>query len=376
LQTQDDPIKMVVSFSHQAIASFAAKFSLKFQDAAEKLCAFFRLLGFDHVFDLTLARHLSLNESIREFVQHFETNRSVPTNQRTPFLCSVCPGFVCYVEKTHSQLVPMLSKVKSPQQVQGHLLRNVWCERNQIPANQVYHVTLMPCFDKKLEASRKEFLVDELKDVDCVITPLELEVMLDRENVKFDQLSRSPLDQFLKEQNQLQPNSEITNHIGSGSGGYAEHVYRSALSAVLGKNVTNQTELKYDFKRNKDFVEIIFESEGKPEVTVAIVNGFRNIQTIVQRQKRKMLHYDYIEVMACPTGCLNGGGLLRDVSFDDIHASYLDCESIPVNFADTIDSHLEMCTNLFTQERVALENALHTSFNVIPKMENMLHIAW
>lgn len=370
----------MASLSHQAVASFAAKLKISFQDSAEKICSFFRRLGFDHVFDLTLARHLSLNETIREFLQHYTRNRSLPIKERAPLLTSVCPGFVCYVEKTHPQLVPLLSKVKSPQQIQGYLLRNVWCQRNGIAASQVYHVTLMPCFDKKLEASRKEFINGELKDVDCVITPVELEVMLQREAAQLSDLPNVPLEMFLKEYDQLQQStSQILSHIGSGSGGYAEHVYRSAMSIAFDQDMPNERQLKYPFKRNKDFVDIENDSIEQGELNVAIVNGFRNIQTIVQRQKRKTLNYDYIEVMACPTGCLNGGGMLRGVSFDQIDSSYRECKPIEMKYNEAMNRHRELCENLFADQSNggnSIESPLHTSFNVIPKMENVLHIAW
>lgn len=347
------------------------------------MSSFFRQIGFDFVFDLSLARHLALGETIREFKDKFDLNQSLPINQRSTLLCSVCPGFVCYVEKTHPQLVPLLSKVKSPQQTQGYLVKNVWCTRNEISVDQLYHVTLMPCFDKKLEASRKEFEQNEFKDVDCVITPVELELMLEREQVKWNELPETKLDLIFSEQSALLSNTEqIVNHIGSGSGGYAEHVYRSALNWLLDSINADSIDLNYESKRNKDFVELHVKQSGddssqtKLDLNVAIVNGFRNIQTIVQRHKRKMLRFDYIEVMACPTGCLNGGGLLRDVSFDRIEAKYKQCDPFNVDFNLILQQHAELCSHLFQTNEDEQVKALHTTFNVIPKMENALHIAW
>jgi len=160
----------------QSIASIAGKYDLQMQSAAEKIASFFYNLGVHYVFDITLARHFSLIEAQKEFLDRYKKNQF-------PVLTSVCPGFVCYAEKTHGELiVPLLSQVKSPQQIMGVLIKQFLREK-QIDCNDVYHISIMPCYDKKLEASRNQnefcdLSDDNLKEVDCVLTSIEFEVML------------------------------------------------------------------------------------------------------------------------------------------------------------------------------------------------------
>lgn len=154
----------------------------------------------------------------------------------------------------------------------------------------------MPCFDKKLEASRSDFLrEDQLsKDVDLVITPVEIEQILEELEIEFTELGSSPIDSLIGTQI-----SSWNVPPGSGSGGYAEHVLRYAA-----KELYDVTLEKVIFKtvKNCDVLEAFFEKDDKPILSVAIINGFRNIQNVVQKMKRKKLTYDYVEIMACPSG--------------------------------------------------------------------------
>lgn len=154
----------------------------------------------------------------------------------------------------------------------------------------------MPCFDKKLEASRSDFLrEDQLsKDVDLVITPVEIEQILEELEIEFTELGSSPIDSLI--------GTKISSWNvppGSGSGGYAEHVLRYAAKELY--DVTLE-EVIFKTVKNCDVLEAFFEKDDKPILSVAIINGFRNIQNVVQKMKRKKLTYDYVEIMACPSG--------------------------------------------------------------------------
>ncbi|RWS24171.1 tetratricopeptide repeat containing cytosolic Fe-S cluster assembly factor-like protein, partial [Leptotrombidium deliense] len=266
---------IVVSLSHQSIASLAAKFGLTFQEAAEKLSSLFREIGASYVFDLTFARHISLIESQKEFEQRFANG--------TPVLTSTCPGFVCYAEKTHGELlVPYLSRVRSPQQIMGAFVKYVWRSQMRID-KKIYHVTVMPCYDKKLEASREEFLNDEVHDVDCVLTPVEIEEMLDMFGTTLSTYKSSKLDCLIPELE----NADIATHLGSGSGGFTENVFRHAAHLLFNESISRDAPLEFQIRRNRDFLEVNLEDKitNKKLLSFAIVNGFRNIQTLVQRIK-------------------------------------------------------------------------------------------
>ena len=341
----------MISLSLQSISSIAAKHNLEVQSAAEKIASFFHSLGVDYIFDISLARHFSLIESQKEFLDKFNKNQF-------PVLCSVCPGFVCYAEKTHGELiVPFLSRVKSAQQIMGVLVKN-FLKDKQLEGTDIYHITVMPCYDKKLEATRKrtdfcDISDEHIKEVDCVLTPIEIEVMLNKENIALSELIPRKLD-FLSDD----PNGgQLRSHIGSGSGGYVENLFRFMASKFFEKYYKSGEQLDYKILRNKDFIDLSLEDEsGNKLLSFAIINGFRNIQTLVQRIKRKSCHYQYIEVMACPSGCLNGGAQLRPDSSEDPILGRVDelYKSIPITDL-SVDSEdrqvLELYDKYFPNEK-------------------------
>nr|XP_045238689.1 cytosolic iron-sulfur assembly component 3 isoform X2 [Macaca fascicularis] len=250
---------VVVSVSPQSRASLAARFQLNPTDTARKLTSFFKKIGVHFVFDTAFSRHFSLLESQREFVRRFRGQADC--RQALPLLASACPGWICYAEKTHgSFILPHISTARSPQQVMGSLVKDFFAQQQRLTPDKIYHVTVMPCYDKKLEASRPDFFNQEhqTRDVDCVLTTGEVFRLLEEEDVSLPDLEPAPLDSL-----------------------------------------------------NKDFQEVTLEKEGQVLLHFAMAYGFRNIQNLVQRLKRGRCPYHYVEVMACPSGCLNGGGQLQ-----------------------------------------------------------------
>ncbi|XP_062954938.1 cytosolic iron-sulfur assembly component 3 [Cynocephalus volans] len=296
---------VVISVSPQSRASLAARFQLSPTDTARKLTSFFKKIGAHFVFDTTFSRNFSLLESQREFVRRFREQAS--SKQALPVLASACPGWICYAEKTHgSFIIPFLSTARSPQQVMGALVKDFFAQQQHLTPDKVYHVTVMPCYDKKLEASRPDFFNQEYqtRDVDCVLTTGEVFKLLEEEGISLSELEPAPLDGLSSSMSAKEP----TSHRGGGSGGYLEHVFRHAAQELFGIHVA---EVTYRPLRNKDFQEVTLEREGQVLLHFAMAYGFRNIQNLVQKLKRGRCPYHYVEVMACPAGCLNGGGQLK-----------------------------------------------------------------
>ncbi|KAI9066609.1 iron hydrogenase [Trametes sanguinea] len=153
----------VISIAPQTLASFAASISSTSSQTISLLQILRRVrafctsvLGFEHVYDTTFARHLSLLEHAREFAERKEGKGE----GKLPMLASACPGWVCYAEKTHAEMLPFISRTKSPQQVMGTLVKAWMGAKWGRRPDQIYHVTVMPCYDKKLEASRQDFYND------------------------------------------------------------------------------------------------------------------------------------------------------------------------------------------------------------------------
>lgn len=297
---------IVVSVSPQSRASVAAKFKLNITETAKKLTAFLKNLGVHQIFDTTFSRDFSLAESQQEFVRRLKGRRS-GGKESIPMLASACPGWVCYAEKTHgSYILPFISTTKSPQQIMGSLIKDHYGKSLGKRPDEVYHVTIMPCYDKKLEASREDFYNDiyRTRDVDCVISTIELEKMFEEKSVNFAELENAELDQLFSSVDQ----EELVGHSGGGSGGFLENIFTYAAKELYGQTVDNIT---YKTLRNKDFKEVTLQVDGQEVLKFAAAYGFRNIQNLVQKIKRGKSPYHFVEVMACPAGCLNGGGQIR-----------------------------------------------------------------
>ncbi|KAI1415588.1 cytosolic Fe-S cluster assembly factor NAR1 [Hypoxylon sp. FL1857] len=264
-----------------------------------------------------------------------------------PILTSSCPGWVCYAEKTHPHVLPHISKVKSPQALMGTLLKTTLSRTLGISPDRIWHLAVMPCFDKKLEASREE-LTDAVwngcgqpgrgvRDVDCVITSKEILMLTESRNIDFFGLSKAPIpasSQTPFSDSTIQhflfsrrPRDTQSDPLAGTSGGNLYYTLKYVSAQHPGSKIETVRG------RNADVVEYTVTSEaGEAIFKAARYYGFRNIQNLVRRLKpakqsrmpgaravgaRKPtgkqagLEYAYVEVMACPGGCTNGGGQIK-----------------------------------------------------------------
>ncbi|XP_077980347.1 cytosolic Fe-S cluster assembly factor narfl-like [Glandiceps talaboti] len=365
---------VVVSVSPQSRASLAAKYKLSIQDAAEKLTGFLKKLDVHYVFDTTFSRDFSLMESGREFVRRYKNSSQKGS---FPMLASACPGWICYAEKTHgSYILPYISTTKSPQQIMGSLVKDYFAKQHNKTGDQIYHVAVMPCYDKKLEASRQDFYDDiySTRDVDCVITSGEIEVMLQKEGISLADVESHDLDSVFTSLS----GGQIVSHSGTGSGGYIEYVLKYAAKELYGHNVEG---IQYKTLRNKDFKEVTLEINGKPELKFAIANGFRNIQNLVQKVKRGKSPYHFVEVMACPAGCVNGGGQIKAEDGENAKDLLVRVEELYhcVQHREPQDNTL--VRQLYTEwlegeDSDKARTMLHTQYHEIEKISTALNIKW
>ncbi|XP_075880173.1 cytosolic Fe-S cluster assembly factor narfl [Nelusetta ayraudi] len=366
---------VIVSVSPQSRASLAARYDLTSTDAGRRLTAFFKGLGVHHVFDTSFSRTFSLLESQREFVERFQ--RKEQEKECMPMMTSACPGWICYAEKTHGEFIlPYISTTRSPQQMMGSLVKGYFAEQQGLSPQQIYHVAVMPCFDKKLEASRSDFYMDkaETREVDCVITSGEVQRMLEEKNVSLGNVEPAPLDALFSSV----CGDEFLSHSGSGSGGYLHHVFSYAAKQLFGEDVK---ELTYKTLKNKDFQEVTLEKDGQVLLCFASTYGFRNIQNLVQKLKRGKSPYHFVEVMACPSGCLNGGGQVKASPGQDpkellrkVEELYK-AERTLLPEDDTRVAELYQAWLHSVGEEKAKE-MLHTHYHTVEKMTNGLAMKW
>nr|CAG4639146.1 EOG090X05AC [Daphnia magna] len=364
--------KVVVGLSCQPILSFANKFQIPPEDARAKLSALFRQLGAVKVFDVESFSDLCLVECGQDFVHRY---REQSTNSTSiPVLASACPGWICYAEKTHGNwILPHLSEVKSPQQIAGVLVKDVLPNELQTSASRLAVVMIMPCFDKKLEASRSDFFHEDQqsKDVDFVITPVEIEQILEELAIEFVDLGSSQIDSL----NGV-ADTAWSVPSGSGSGGYAEHVLRFAAKELYGMTLE---DVRFQPLKNSDIREAFVEKDGEQVLSVAIVNGFRNIQNLVQKMKRKKRTYDYVEIMACPSGCLNGGAQLRTESTETkALAANMEALHSKLEHRQIDEVRVNKLNHVWLGKASPEEhlNKLRTSYHAVQKSTNALTVKW
>ncbi|XP_050098530.1 probable cytosolic Fe-S cluster assembly factor AGAP009023 [Anopheles aquasalis] len=375
LNGQHDEVKFIVfTVSQQPILSLARKYNLNPEETFEHIAGYFKKLGADMVVDTKIADDLALIESRNEFVERYNTNR-----KSLPMLASSCPGWVCYAEKTHGNFIlPYISTTRSPQQVMGMLVKQYLAKIIGTTSNRIYHVTVMPCYDKKLEASREDFFseVENSHDVDCVITSIEIEQMLESLGLETLQLvEKCPIDWPWPT---ARPPAFVWSHETSGSGGYSEHILKYAARKLFNLPVDT---VEFKALRNNDMREAVLEHEGKVVLRFAIANGFRNIQNMVQKLKRGKSTYDYVEIMACPSGCLNGGAQVRpeggktpreltaelELMYRSLPQSNPENESVQHLYTTFLDSD---------GDNNKRQSMLHTTYHQIEKINSALNIKW
>uniref|UniRef100_A0A1A9WES9 Fe_hyd_SSU domain-containing protein n=1 Tax=Glossina brevipalpis TaxID=37001 RepID=A0A1A9WES9_9MUSC len=371
-----DEVRVIVfTISQQPVLSLAQRYGLTVESASKHLCGYLRHLGGDIILNTRIADDLALLECRQEFIERFRNNSE---QQPMPMLTSSCPGWVCYAEKTHGNFIlPYISTTRSPQQIMGMLVKQWLAKKLQVKAEKIYHVTIMPCYDKKLEASRQDFYseVENSKDVDCVITSIEIEQMLGSQTL--EKYPFSTFDYPWSDDNESSDVGNICGYESSTSGGYSEHIFKYSAKQLFDVDMTT---LEYKNLRNPDFREVTLERDGKCLLKFAIANGFRNIQNLVQKLKRGKTQYHFVEVMACPSGCINGGAQIRPTSGQNVRELTSQLEQLyrqlpqsnPENLAST--SVYSNFFNGFHTEKAKM--LLHTNYHAVEKLNTALNIKW
>lgn len=257
-----------------------------------KMVTALKRLGFDKVFDTNTGADLTIMEEANEFINRFKNNDNLP------MITSCSPGWVKYIEMNYPELLPHLSSCKSPHEMFGAIIKTYYAKKENIDPKKIYVVSVMPCIAKKFERQREEMKEGELFDVDNVITTRELARMIKQANIEFNKLEDSKFDN---------PMGEAT---GAGAifgvtGGVMEAALRTAQDTLMGKDLP-----KIDFEEvrgTQNIKRANIEINGK-EIKVVAASGLANAKTILEEIKRGKADYQFVEIMACPGGCIMGGG--------------------------------------------------------------------
>ena len=258
-----------------------------------KMVTALKRLGFDKVFDTNTGADFTIMEEANEFVERFTQNGVLP------MITSCSPGWVKYIEMNYPELLPHLSTCKSPHQMFGALAKTYFAQREGIDPSKIYMESVMPCIAKKFERQREEMKNDEgLCDVDNVITTRELSRMIKQANIEFEKLEDSKFDN---------PMGEATGAaaIFGTTGGVMEAALRTAQDTLTGQNLE-----KIDFQqvRGGDGIKRATVNIAGKDVKVVAASGLANAQKIMEEIKSGKADYQFVEIMACPGGCVMGGG--------------------------------------------------------------------
>ena len=252
-----------------------------------KMVAALKRLGFDKVFDTDTSADLTIMEEGTEFIERFTKQENLP------IITSCSPGWVKFCEHNYPEFIPNLSSCKSPMEMFGAVIKSYYAEKENIAKENIYSVAIMPCTSKKFEASREEFN----KDIDASLTTRELARMIKQAGIDFVNLPDEEFDQ---------PFGEATGAgvIFGTTGGVMEAAIRTVYEILENKPLD---DLNVTAVRGLEGVkEATLKIAGK-DVKVAVVHGTKNARDILEKVKAGE-KYDFIEVMACPGGCINGGG--------------------------------------------------------------------
>jgi NADH-quinone oxidoreductase subunit G len=253
-----------------------------------KIVSALRKMGFDEVFDTSTGADLTVLEETGEFLKRLEKN------EKLPLFTSCCPAWVSYVEKNYPDLLKNVSTCRSPMQMFSAVLKEHYKNSNR----RIVTVAVMPCTAKKFEAQREEFKVDDIANTDYVITTQELIQMIRESGIIFSEIEPEAVDMPFGA-------SSGAGVIFGVTGGVTEAVIRRVLDD---KSTTTLRAIAFNGVRGMEGVKETSITVNNLELKIAVVSGLKNADNIIKKIQAGEAHYDFIEVMACPGGCICGAG--------------------------------------------------------------------
>ena len=290
----NDPTKHVVVHTAPAIrATLGECFDMPIgTNVKGKMVAALRRLGFDQVFDTDFGADLTIMEEANEFLDRVNNGGVLP------MITSCSPGWIKFCEHYYPDLLPHLSTCKSPQQMTGAIIKSWYAEKNNINPKDIVVVSIMPCTAKKFEIGREDQDGAGLPDTDYVLTTRELSRMIKRSHIDFVNLPDEDFDPTLGV-------STGAGAIFGATGGVMEAALRTAADALTGQDIENvdYTEVR----GTEDIKEATYKINGM-DIKVAVTSGLKNASILLDKIRNGEADYQFIEVMCCPGGCINGGG--------------------------------------------------------------------
>ncbi len=295
-----DPTKTVVVQTAPAVrAALGEAFGMEAGTLVTgKLTAALRRLGFDYVFDTDFSADLTIMEEGTELLDRLQRHLDGDTSVKLPMLTSCCPGWVNFFEKQFPDMLDIPSTARSPQQMFGSIAKSYFADKIEVDRRDMVVVSVMPCLAKKYECQRDEFAVDGNPDVDYSISTRELANLIQGANIDFMQLPDEDFDHPLGE-------STGAAVIFGSTGGVIEAACRTAYEVFTKKKLE-----KVDFEQLRGFEGIrsaTIDFDGL-DLQIGIAHGLGNARKLLEDIRAGKSTFHAIEIMACPGGCIGGGG--------------------------------------------------------------------
>lgn len=289
-----DPSKHVIVQTAPAVrAALGEMFGMPIgTDAEGKMVAALRRLGFDQVYDTNFSADLTIMEEANELIERIQNGGKLP------MITSCSPGWVKYCEHYFPGLVDNLSSCKSPQQMFGAIAKSYYAEKNGIDPADIVVVSVMPCTAKKFEIGRPDEDANGVPDVDISITTRELGRMIERAGIQFTSLPDEKFDEPLG----IYTGAGV---IFGATGGVMEAALRTAVETLTGEELPDVDFV--DVRGTAGIKEKSYNVAGM-DIKVAVASGLANAKKLLKSIESGEADYQFVEIMACPGGCVNGGG--------------------------------------------------------------------
>ena len=296
---EDKDTIVVAQIAPAVRAAWGESLGLSREEATvEKIVDALRRIGVDYVFDTTFSADLTIMEEGTEFVERF-TNGDL---DMYPMFTSCCPGWVRFIKSQYPQMVNRLSSAKSPQEMFGAVMKTAFAKKMNIDPDRIFALSIMPCVAKKDEREKPLFHGEFAgHGVDCVLTTRELDRLIRADHIDPKTLKDAAFD------------TPFTEGTGAGvifgaTGGVMEAALRTAYYAIMGENCAPDAFKNVRASSQETGVtEAEFELNGQT-LSIAAVSGLGNTRNLLKAIERGEKHYEFVEVMACPGGCVGGGG--------------------------------------------------------------------
>lgn len=291
----NDPTKHVVVQTAPAVrAAIAEEFGKEIGTNGQgKMVSALRAIGFNKVFDTNFSADLTIMEEATELIERIKNKGTLP------MITSCSPGWIRYIENFYPELIGHISSCKSPQQMLGAVIKTYYAEKNNINPKNIVSVSVMPCTAKKYEIHRNDQNAAGVPDVDYTMTTRELGRLIKRFSINWDYLKESDFDSPMGE-------GSGAAVIFGATGGVMEAALRTAADFITGKQLES---VDYKEVRGMEGIkEATYKITDGLTVKVAIASGTANAKKILDMIKAGKCDYQFIEIMCCPGGCINGGG--------------------------------------------------------------------